>query len=426
MGNDVKVGQAGTNLAVDPTPDGGPEVDLDAGAEIGQTQGIVPADQFTDNERDAFAALKAGDAGAGIIKSLIWSGVNPIEFKNEDGEWFVSLAHSNGPIFRALVDNLPQTDVVDALSQAAEEKKAKRIHLAGLAEGPAKDPNDPGNRIDQTLWDFMVGQDWPSHHSGWHQMHQFGGINPNSSMIPVQGTAVGGIEFGAFHQVKIERMRQAVEELVEPAQRQPLLDMLKGWDSIETDPGSPDYLFGDAVIPEDIKSEIARFQDVEKLAAEYPPVFDTSARWTIPDRFRLGDGQEGTPGTYGPLDAMLNELEAVHNEIHGLLSRSGTGALDPIDMGSSQTNIFNVLFWGLHGWVQTRIDGFIEAYKAQHSNEPEVLASFEKEIALYQERIETSRIFLKIDPAPPGFHAAHEDMDPKPVPDIFLNHPPIG
>jgi hypothetical protein len=393
----------------------------------------VEADQFTPFEQQVFAWLSEGDVVN--IRSTLAAGIDPLALTNADGEWFVSLAHSKPGVFRLLREHIPDEAIADALKGAAAAKAAQD---AAAAQHPSlvadqKEPDDPANAIHPELWAFMVKNNWPRHHDGWHQLHQFGGMFPENGPLPVAGYPVGGIEFGAFHEVKIERVLAEIEVLAKqyledigngiapddarglsPEEAGQARAMMKGWTAVETNPSSPNYPFGDRQISSDLLERIARFEDLDGLAASMAPTFDKSDRWTVPDAHRLEPGQTGTPGIFGPLNRMLAELEDLHGELHGLMSRGDSN----IDMGPPKTNIFNVLFWGLHGWVQSRIDGFIAAFKAKYQDEPGILGSFEAEVQLYEERKLAGIEMLK-----PDGHALHGLPE---VPAIFLNHPPIG
>lgn len=263
------------------------------------------------------------------------------------------------------INGLAATAVISALAQAA--------CLADVGDPHAHEGGDKmawdGTVIDiipQAPFDYMVQHDWPGMHFEWHGARLWYvnvddayyrslsalGIAPAALQ---EGDPASAIEAAAMHRAMLEMLDAKYGSLgVDYLGKTTFGEVLSGWHDFSGPLFMADNLEGEIFV-RSLRDELLPASEFSSLDAY------TQYLWT-----RLRRRGEEPQAFKFRLDNTTGV--GFHNEIHSLLADPASR----VNLGRPHTNLFNMTFWSLHGYL----DALIEAYLTDHGT-PEELALFE-------------------------------------------------
>jgi len=213
--------------------------------------------------------------------------------------------------------------------------------------------------------DYLQEHEFGTYHLYFHSArHYFIGGEELRSWLDEQheqyadlqeGDPGSGIEFLTMHRAMIEHLREKFGSVrVEnDTEYETFSDVLDGW---KTD---------DAVMAAIKKhstsksAALAAFPDAAKRIGDYAS-FATEDEFGIflQTRLRLGEAD--------PNDSFQRNYDrdssvgaGTHNRMHGWFADDRS----PIDVGDPGANLSNKLFWGIHGWIDAKWQGFEAAHE---------------------------------------------------------------
>lgn len=207
--------------------------------------------------------------------------------------------------------------------------------------------------IPQAPFDYMVQHGWPGMHYKWHGARQWYvilddayirtltslGVTPASLQ---EGDAASSIEAAAMHRAMVEALRAKFGDVpVDYLGKSTFGEVLDGWQDFA----------GPLFMADNPEGAIAvrAMRDALRPAAEFASLDDYAQYvWT-----RLRRRSE-TPDDY---KFRLDNTAGVgfHNAVHGRLADKNSR----VNLGRPSTNLFNMTFWSLHGYVDALIEGYL-------------------------------------------------------------------
>ncbi len=266
--------------------------------------------------------------------------------------------------------------------------------------------------IPQAPFDYMVQHGWPTMHYEWHGARQWyiivdepyiralaaAGVAPAALQ---EGDPASAIEAAAMHRAMIEFLRDRFGTVaVDYLETATFGEVLDGWQDFAAPLFMTDNLEGEIFV-RSLRDELFPASEFSSLDSY------TQYLWT---RLRRR-GEEPEAFKY-----RLDNTTGVgfHNEIHSLLADPSSR----VNLGRPHTNIFNMTFWSLHGYI----DALVASYLSNHAT-PEELALFElyrAQFAAHLVDMETSHQHDSSDdkayPTDPtnGFFPTWDDCDTLP------------
>ncbi len=168
-----------------------------------------------------------------------------------------------------------------------------------------------------------------------------------------EGDPGNGLEFLTMHRAMIEHLteRWGTEKVTnDPDGRKTFADVLKGWSTDE----------------EVIKALTDSGGDVETFKAGLPTINDF-AKFETEDDFGLYlQTTLHLSGEVDPNDSAKRFYDrdpragaGLHNWLHGQFMDDSS----PIDVGNPQTNLSNIMFWRIHGWIEAKWEAFEKVHQ---------------------------------------------------------------
>jgi hypothetical protein len=181
-----------------------------------------------------------------------------------------------------------------------------------------------------------------------------------------EGDPGNGVEFLTMHRAMIEHLknRWGTEVVTnDPDGRETFSEVLDGWTTDEEVIAGLEAVGGNVA---QFKAGLAKINDFASFETEdeFGNFLQTSLRLSgevDPDdtsiRFYARDM---TPGA------------GFHNWLHGQLQ----DASSKIDVGNPQTNLSNIMFWRIHGWIEAKW----QAFERVHTRTPMEMMVFQKQL----------------------------------------------
>jgi len=208
------------------------------------------------------------------------------------------------------------------------------------------------NIVPERVHDYLERYQWGDYHIVFHMSRKWFLLgDPGRDWLAStgeqsadlqEGDPGNGIEFLAMHRAMIEHLteRWGDEPVAgDPDGRTTFADVLAGW---RTD-------------DEARRGLAAAGGDVARFDAGLGMLHDTAALSSEDDFGRYLQTTLELTGELDPADPAHRFYErddrpgaGVHNWLHGQLADPES----PIDVGNPQTNLSNILFWRIHGWIE--------------------------------------------------------------------------
>jgi hypothetical protein len=235
------------------------------------------------------------------------------------------------------------------------------------------------NIVPERVHDYLERYQWGDYHIVFHMSRKWFLLgDPGRDWLTSvgeygadlqEGDPGNGIEFLAMHRAMIEHLteRWGAEPVAnDPDGRVTFVEVLAGWRTDEEARRGLASAGGDVARFERglgmvhdanafSEDDFGRFlQTTLRLSGEVDP--DDSAR-----RFYDHDEREGA---------------GVHNWLHGQLADRQS----PIDVGNPQTNLSNILFWRIHGWI----DATWQAFERVHVRTADEQEAVDRQLARFR------------------------------------------
>jgi len=181
-----------------------------------------------------------------------------------------------------------------------------------------------------------------------------------------EGDPGNGLEFLVMHRAMISHLtdRWGTEPVTnDPDGRTKFKDVLKGW---TTDQQVIDALKAKGGDVEKFKAGLAKLNDFRSFTSEdeFGNFLQTTLRLT---------------GEVDPNDSAIRFYSrdmtngaGFHNWLHGQFMDGAS----PIDVGNPQTNLSNIMFWRIHGWIEAKWKQF----EAVHVRSPLEMMSYDQQL----------------------------------------------
>jgi len=208
--------------------------------------------------------------------------------------------------------------------------------------------------LPQQVWDFLEGRAWGDFHLAFHMARKYYVIGTqarqwldNNKIKPApfqEGDPNNGIEFLAMHRAMIEYLRQRFGSLPvtnDPDGRRTVNEVLDGWKTDDEAIQGLGKFNGNVATFRAGLVNINNFNQF-KSEDEFGLFLQTGMRLigqldpANPSRRRYNN--DPRPGA------------GVHNWMHGQLMDDNS----PITVGDPRTNLPNILFWRIHGWIENK------------------------------------------------------------------------
>ncbi|WP_206026407.1 hypothetical protein [Roseimicrobium sp. ORNL1] len=209
--------------------------------------------------------------------------------------------------------------------------------------------------IPQAIRTWLDQLNWGDHHLQWHierRWDRFAASDvfrpPNARVIPFalsqgwtrypvqEGAASNGVEFLAMHRAMILALRKTF-----PQHR----DIFDGWPRVPTEPNDANNPVPPN--PNDPESTLPLAIDLSTGADR---IHDNPGSFLSDDELGIFIQTTDRPTLADPLADSDDPGAGLHNYLHGRFTDPGDNS---ISMGNPQVNIFNTMFWRLHGWIDT-------------------------------------------------------------------------
>ncbi len=190
-----------------------------------------------------------------------------------------------------------------------------------------------------------------------------------------EGDPGNGLEFLTMHRAMIEHLRErwGTEPVSnDPDGRKTFSEVLDGW---KTD---ADVIAGLEKVHGDVarfKAGLAKINDFASFKSE-----DEFGLF-IQTSLRLNGMVDPNDSSLRFYDRDMTTGAGVHNWLHGQFQDPAS----PIDVGNPQTNLSNIMFWRIHGWIEAKW----EAFEAAHQRTP-------FEMMMYTQQMERFRLHMQL------------------------------
>jgi hypothetical protein len=181
-----------------------------------------------------------------------------------------------------------------------------------------------------------------------------------------EGDPGNGLEFLVMHRAMIQHLgeRWGTEKVTnDPDGRKTFNDVLEGWTTDAELIAALEKQGGDVA---KFKAGLAKINDFASFATE--DEFGNFLQTTL----RLS-------GEVDPNDSAIrfyardpNPAAGMHNWLHGQFMDGSS----PIDVGNPQTNLSNIMFWRIHGWIEAKW----EAFEQVHVRTPLEMMSYQQQL----------------------------------------------
>ncbi|HEU0031001.1 MAG TPA: hypothetical protein VFQ53_10245 [Kofleriaceae bacterium] len=190
-----------------------------------------------------------------------------------------------------------------------------------------------------------------------------------------EGDPENGVEFLTMHRAMIEHLTERWgDEAVtnDPDGRTTFASVLEGWTTDDQVIAGLEKVGGDV---NKFKAGLAKINDFASFATE--DEFGTFLQTTL----RLSGQVDPNDSAIRFYDRDTTPGAGLHNWLHGQFQ----DASSPIDVGNPQTNLSNIMFWRIHGWIEAKWKQF----EAVHQRTP-------YELMLYQHQMERFQLHMQL------------------------------
>lgn len=241
------------------------------------------------------------------------------------------------------------------------------------------------NIVPKRVHEYLEKYQWGDYHIVFHMTRKWYVLGDSgrgwlkrvgeASADVQEGDPGNGLEFLAMHRAMITHLRDrwGTEPVTnDPDGRATFSDVLDGWKTDEDVVKALEKIGGDV---DTFKAALPKLNNVASFATE--DEFGLFLQTTL----RLS-------GQVDPNDSSLRFYErdmttgaGIHNWLHGQFMDDSS----PIDVGNPQTNLSNIVFWRIHGWIEAKWKAF---EKVHHRTTAEMAA--------YDEQLERFLLHMQL------------------------------
>lgn len=241
------------------------------------------------------------------------------------------------------------------------------------------------NIVPKNVHEYLEQYQWGDYHIVFHMSRKWfllgdqgrGWLKRVGETRPdlQEGDPGNGVEFLTMHRAMIEHLRERWGDepvTTDPEGRTTFSAVLDGWSTDEQLIAGLTKAGGDVA---KLQAGLAKINDFASFASE--DEFGNFLQTTL----RLS-------GEVDPNDSSIRFYArdttagaGVHNWLHGQFQDAGS----PIDVGNPQTNLSNIMFWRIHGWIEAKWKQF----EAVHRRTP-------LEMHAYQQQIERFHLHMQL------------------------------
>lgn len=248
----------------------------------------------------------------------------------------------------------------------------------GKADGSTpnvKWSKDIKNIVPENVHNYLEKYQWGDYHIVFHMSRKWyllGDQGRNwlkhvgeASADLQEGDPGNGLEFLVMHRAMIQHLTERWgDEPVEtdPDHRATFADVLRGWQTDDEVIAGLKAVGGDV---ERFKAGLAKINDCASFATE--DEFGNFLQTTL----RLSGEVDPNDSSIRFYERDMTPGAGTHNWLHGQFQDPSS----PIDVGNPQTNLSNIMFWRIHGWIEAKWEAFekvhvrtpveMEQYQAQ-------------------------------------------------------------
>lgn len=235
---------------------------------------------------------------------------------------------------------------------------------------------DIPNIVPKKVHEYLEKYQWGDYHIVFHMSRKWYLLGDNgrgwlkrvgeASADLQEGDPGNGIEFLAMHRAMIQHLsnrwgNEAVTN--DPDGRTKFKDVLKGWTTDDDVIEALEKRGGDVA---KFRAGLAKLNDFRSFATE--DEFGNFIQTTL----RLS-------GEVDPNDSAIRFYArdmapgaGFHNWLHGQFMDDSS----PIDVGNPQTNLSNIMFWRIHGWIEAKWKQF----EAVHTRTPMEMIAYDQQL----------------------------------------------
>lgn len=232
---------------------------------------------------------------------------------------------------------------------------------------------DIPNIVPEDVHEFLEKYQWGDYHIVFHMSRKWYLLGDQgrgwlqrvgeASAELQEGDPGNGVEFLVMHRAMIQFLtnRWGDEPVTnDPANRGTMGEVLQGWTTDAEVIQALEECGGDV---ERFKAGLAKINDFSSFATE--DEFGNFMQTTL----RLSGDVDPNDSAIRFYSRDMTAGAGVHNWLHGQFM-DGTS---PIDVGNPQTNLSNIMFWRIHGWIEAKW----KAFEQVHVRTPQEMAAYD-------------------------------------------------
>ncbi len=232
------------------------------------------------------------------------------------------------------------------------------------------------NIVPKAVHEYLEKYQWGDYHIVFHMSRKWFLIGDQgrgwlkrvgeASSDLQEGDPGNGLEFLVMHRAMIQHLgaRWGEEKVTnDPDGRTTFKDVLKGWTTDAELIAALKKQGGDVA---HFQAGLAKINDFASFATE--DEFGNFIQTTL----RLSGEVDPNDSSIRAYTRDANPGAGVHNWLHGQFMDGSS----PIDVGNPQTNLSNIVFWRIHGWIEAKW----EAFEKVHVRTPLEMMSYQQEL----------------------------------------------
>jgi hypothetical protein len=229
------------------------------------------------------------------------------------------------------------------------------------------------NIVPKDVHEFLEKYQWGDYHIVFHMSRKWYLLGDQgrgwlqrvgeASADLQEGDPGNGREFLVMHRAMIQFLtnRWGDEPVTnDPANRGTMAEVLQGWTTDEEVIQALEECGGDV---ERFKAGLAKINDFASFASE--DEFGNFMQTTL----RLSGEVDPNDSAIRFYSRDMTPGAGVHNWLHGQFMDGSS----PIDVGNPQTNLSNIMFWRIHGWIEAKW----KAFEQVHVRTPQEMVAYD-------------------------------------------------
>lgn len=236
------------------------------------------------------------------------------------------------------------------------------------------------NIVPENVHNYLEKYQWGDYHIVFHMSRKWFLLGDSgrgwlkrvgeASADLQEGDPYNGIEFLTMHRAMIEHLTERWgDEKVEndPDGRGTFAEVLQGWSTDEEVLANLEKAGGDV---EHFRAGLTKLNDFASFESEDD--FGLFLQTTL----RLSGQVDPDDTAKRFYDRDTRAGAGLHNWLHGQFADDSS----PIDVGNPQTNLSNIMFWRIHGWIEAKW----KAFEAVHQRTPFEMMTYQHQMERFQ------------------------------------------